>query len=323
MVILLLGDFMFKDNKKVVIVGVGMVGMSYAYALLNQNICDELVLIDINKERAKGEAMDLSHGLPFAPSSMKIKSDDYSACSDADVVVICAGAPQEKGETRRDLLQKNYKVFKSIVDPIVTSGFNGVFLVASNPVDIMTQLVYHLSGFPANRVVGSGTTLDSARLRHMMSDYFKVNPRNVHAYVIGEHGDSEFVAWSNAAISVNPLSDFEERTLNLMEDMQNIAVEVRESAYEIIKAKRATYYGIGMVLARLTRAILFDENSIFTVSAYLKGEYGEQGIYVGVPSVVNHNGVREILQMKLSEDEQEKFRQSCEILREMKEEIGI
>lgn len=323
LVIILLGDFMFKDNKKVVIIGVGMVGMSYAYALLNQNICDELVLIDINKQRARGEAMDLSHGLPFAPSSMKISSGDYYCCSDADLVVICAGAPQEEGESRRDLLQKNFKVFKSIVDPIVESGFNGVFLVASNPVDIMTQLVYHLSGFPANRVLGSGTTLDSARLRHMMSDYFKVNPRNVHAYVIGEHGDSEFVAWSNAAISVNPLSELEERYPHLMEDMQKIAVDVRESAYEIIKAKRATYYGIGMVLARLTRAILFDENSIFTVSAYLKGEYGEQGIYAGVPSVVNHNGVREVLKMKLNDEEQRKFKESCDILKEMKEEIGI
>lgn len=314
---------MFMDNKKVVIVGVGMVGMSYAYALLNQNICDELVLIDINKERARGEAMDLSHGLPFAPSSMKIKSGDYDECGDADVVVICAGAPQEDGETRRDLLQKNYKVFKSIVDPIVASGFNGVFLIATNPVDIMTLVVYNLSGFPANRVVGSGTTLDSARLRHMMSDYFKVNPRNVHAYVIGEHGDSEFVAWSNATISVNPLRDLEDRYPNLMIDLEKIAVDVKESAYEIIKAKRATYYGIGMVLARLTRAILFNENSIFTVSTYLKGEYGEQGIYVGVPSVVNHNGVREVLQMTLSEDEKEKFKQSCEILKEMKAEIGM
>lgn len=323
MAIILSGDFMFNDNKKVVIIGVGMVGMSYAYALLNQNICDELVLVDINKERAKGEAMDLSHGLPFAPSSMKIKSGEYSDCADADLVVICAGAPQENGETRRDLLMKNYKVFKSIVEPVVKSGFNGVFLVASNPVDIMTQVVYTLSGFPANRVLGSGTTLDSARLRHMMSDYFKLNPRNVHAYVIGEHGDSEFVPWSNASISVNPLFDLENRYPHLMEDMHNIAVDVRESAYEIIKAKRATYYGIGMVLARLTRAILFDENSIFTVSSYLKGEYGEQGIYAGVPSVVNHNGVREIVEIKLNDEEQQKFGESCDILKEMKEEIGI
>jgi L-lactate dehydrogenase len=246
---------MFNDNKKVVIVGVGMVGMSYAYALLNQNICDELVLIDINEERAKGEAMDLCHGLPFAPSSMKIKSGNYSDCSDADVVVICAGAPQENGENRRDLLQKNYKVLKSIVEPIINSGFNGVFIVASNPVDIMAQVVFHLSGFPAGRVFGSGTSLDSARLRHMMSDYFNINPRNVHAYVIGEHGDSEFVAWSNATISVNPLKDLENNYPNLMEDMGKIAVDVKNSAYEIIKAKRATYYGIGMTLARLTRAV--------------------------------------------------------------------
>lgn len=314
---------MFIDRKKVAIVGVGMVGMSFAYALLNQNICDELVLIDINKERARGEAADLSHGLPFAPSSMTIYSGEYSDCTDADVVVICAGAPQEQGESRRDLLQKNYKVFKSIVNPIVSSGFNGVFLVASNPVDVMTQVVYSLTGFPAGRVIGSGTTLDSARLKHMMSDYFKVNPRNVHAYVIGEHGDSEFVAWSNAAISVKPLSELSAEKPDLMDDMRDIAIDVKESAYEIIKAKKATYYGIGMVLARLTRAILFDENSIFTVSTYLKGEYGEKEIYAGVPSVVNRNGVREVLEMKLSQEEQKQFHTSCEILREMKEEIGI
>lgn len=311
------------DNKKVVIVGVGMVGMSYAYALLNQNICDELVLIDINEKRAKGEAMDLAHGLPFAPSSMKIKSGGYNDCTDADMVVICAGAPQAEGETRRDLLQKNYNVFKSIVNPIVSSGFNGVFLVASNPVDIMTHLVYSLSGFPAGRVMGTGTTLDSARLRHMMSDYFSVNPRNVHAYVIGEHGDSEFVAWSNASVSVNSLTELEHKYPNLMEDMNRIAVEVKQSAYEIINAKGATYYGIGMVLARLTRAVLFDENSIFTVSTYLKGEYGEKEIYVGVPCVVNRNGVREVYNMQLNESEKKKFSVSCKYLRDMKKEIGI
>lgn len=314
---------MLNDEKKVVIVGVGMVGMSFAYALLNQNICDELVLIDINKVRAKGEAADLSHGLPFAPSSMSIYAGDYSDCSNADLVVICAGAPQLEGESRRDLLKKNYNVFKSIVNPIIASGFNGVFLVASNPVDVMTQIVYELSGFPANRVLGSGTTLDSARLSHMMSDYFKINPRNVHAYVIGEHGDSEFVPWSNASISVIPLNEFGKNRPTLMEDMQKIAVDVKESAYEIIKAKKATYYGIGMVLARLTRAILFDENSIFTVSTYLKGEYGEKGIYIGVPSVVNRNGIREILEIELNEEEQKKFNESAKIIHEMVDEIEL
>ncbi len=314
---------MLSDTKKVVIVGVGMVGMSYAYAMLNQNICDELVLIDINKTRAIGEAADLAHGLPFAPSSMKIYAGDYNDCRNADLVVICAGVPQKDGESRRDLLKNNYEVFKSVVSNVVSSGFNGVFLVATNPVDIMTQVVYSLSGFPSGRVIGSGTTLDSARLRHMMSDYFKVNPRNVHAYVIGEHGDSEFVAWSNAFVSVNPLEALKQNNPKLCEDMDKIANDVKLSAYEIIKAKKATYYGIGMVLARLTRAILFDENSVFTVSAYLKGEYGEKGIYIGVPCVVSRNGVKQILQMNLNDEEKELFRRSSSILREMLNELEL
>lgn len=295
--------------------------MSYAYAMLNQNICDELVLIDINEERVRGEAADLSHGLPFAPTSMKITAGDYNDCSDADLVVICAGAPQADGESRRDLLKKNYEILKTIVNPVVSSGFSGVFLVASNPVDIMAQVVYELSGFPSSRVLGSGTSLDSARLKHLMSDYFKLNPRNVHAYVIGEHGDSEFVCWSNAFVSVKPLSQLAKNNPDLEQDMTELAIEVRDSAYEIIKAKRATYYGIGMVLARLTRAILFDENSVFTVSTLLRGEYGQKGIYIGVPSVVNHNGVREVFEMSLNDEEKQKFEASANIIREMLSEI--
>lgn len=319
----LVGDYMRNEERKVALVGCGMVGMSYAYSMLNQNICDELVLIDINKERASAEAKDLSQGLPFAPSSMKIYSGEYSDCSNADLVVICAGAPQNKGETRRDLLQKNYKVFKSIVNPIIESGFNGVFLVASNPVDVMTQVVYELSGFPSGRVIGSGTTLDTARLRHSMSDYFKINPRNVHAYVIGEHGDSEFVPWSQAAVSVKSLEELKPNYPSLMDDMQKIAVDVRDSAYEIINAKGATYYAIGMVLARLTRAILFDENSIFTISAYLKGEYGERGIYIGVPSIINRSGCRQVVEIKLTNEEHEQFKRSSAIIKQMLKEIEM
>lgn len=313
---------MMNDSKKVAIVGVGMVGMSFAYSMLNQDICDELCLIDINKERARGEAADLSHGLPFAPSSMKIYAGEYEDCADMDLVVICAGAPQLEGETRRDLLQKNYKVFKTIVKPVVESGFKGVFLVASNPVDVMTKVVLDLSGFPPEKVLGTGTTLDTARLRYMMSDYFKLNPRNVHAYVIGEHGDSEFVAWSNAQISVLPVSQLENYNENMMSVLMKIAVSVRDSAYEIIKAKKATYYGIGMVLSRLTRAILNDENSVFTVSAYLNGQYDEKNIYIGVPAVINRNGVREILELSLNSEEKRKFKHSGDILKEMLDEIG-
>jgi L-lactate dehydrogenase len=254
---------------------------------------------------------------------MQIYCGDYSSCHNADLVVICAGAAQNNGETRRDLLQKNYDVFQSIVNPIVESGFNGVFLVASNPVDIMAQIVYELSGFPASRVLGSGTALDTARLRTAMSDYFKVSSRNVHAYVMGEHGDSEFVPWSQASVSVKGFEELQPLYPSLYDDMDKIALNVRDSAYEIISAKGATYYAIGMVLTRLTRAILFDENSIFTVSSYLRGEYNEKGIYIGVPAVVNRSGIRQVVQIKLNSQEQEKFKRSATIIRQMLKEIEL
>ncbi len=198
---------MSKDNRKVVLVGTGMVGMSYAYALLNQNACDELVLIDLNRERAQGEAMDLNHGLAFSSSHMKITAGDYPDCENADIVVICAGVAQKPGESRLDLLQRNAKVFRSIVGPVTESGFNGIFLVATNPVDIMTRITCALSGFNPRRVLGSGTALDTARLRYLLGEYFAVDPRNMHAYVMGEHGDSEFVPWSQAMLATKPILD--------------------------------------------------------------------------------------------------------------------
>lgn len=206
--------------------------------------------------------------------------------------------------------------------PIVENGFKGIFLVASNPVDVMTKAVLDLSGFPPERVIGSGTSLDTARLRYMMGDYFKVNPRNVHAYVMGEHGDSEFVAWSSAMLSVLPIRELESHNEQRMADLDEIAVNVRDSAYKIIKAKRATYYGIGMVLARLSRAILNDENSIFTVSAYLNGEYSHKGLYIGVPALINRSGVRKILEIPLDDDEKQKFAASARVIQEMLDEIS-
>ena len=193
------------DKRKIVLVGCGMVGMSYAYSLLNQNVCDELVLIDIDKRRAEGEAMDLNHGLAFSSSNMKIYAGDYSDCRDGDIVVISAGVAQKPGETRLDLLKRNAKVFQSIIEPITASGFNGLFLVATNPVDIMTRITYALSGFNPKRVLGTGTALDTARLRYLLGEYLTVDPRNVHAYVMGEHGDSEFVPWSQAMVSTKPV----------------------------------------------------------------------------------------------------------------------
>lgn len=308
---------------KVVIVGTGMVGMSYAYALLNQGACGELVLIDVNKERAAGEAMDLNHGLAFSNTSMKIYAGDYEDCMDADIVVICAGVAQKPGESRLDLLQRNREVFRSIVGPVCESGFNGIFVVATNPVDIMTRIVYELSGFNPRRVIGTGTALDTARLRYMLGEYLQVDPRNIHAYVMGEHGDSEFVPWSQALFATIPIEEYCVKTgcKYCLEDMEAIGRDVCNAAQTIIKAKNATYYGIGMALVRITKAILDDENSVLTVSAMLKGEYGNNGVFIGNPCLINRNGISKILVLDLTPDELEKFERSCSTLSQAYEEM--
>lgn len=306
------------DNKrKVVLVGTGMVGMSFAYAALNQNVCDELVLIDLNEKRANGEAMDLNHGLAFSSSSMKIYCGNYSDCSDADIVVICAGVNQKPGESRLELLQRNTKVFSSIVPKVVQSGFDGIFLVATNPVDIMTRVTYELSGFNAAKVIGTGTTLDTARLRYLMGEYFEVDPRNIHAYVIGEHGDSEFVPWSQAILAVKPIKDVlaDNSQAYSMEELEKISEDVKTAAQEIIAAKGATYYGIGMAIVKIVRAILNDENSVLTVSVRLRGEYGcKKDVFIGNPCIINNGGAKRILELKLTEEEIEKLNNCCNIL---------
>ncbi len=312
------------DKRKVVLIGTGMVGMSYAYALLNQAACDELVLIDINKERAMGEAMDLNHGLAFAPGSMRIFAGEYDDCKDADLVVLCAGVPQKPGESRLDLLQRNADVFKTIIDPVVKSGFAGIFLVATNPVDIMSKVVLELSGFPSSRVIGSGTTLDTARLRYLLGDYFHVDPRNIHAYVIGEHGDSEFVPWSQAMLATKPILDVcVEKDSCSLDEIQEISEQVRNSAQVIIKAKRATYYGIGMALTRITKAILGDENSVLTVSSYVDGLYGIKDVYLGLPTFVNNGGARGILPLGLQPEELTQLKNSADTLREFCNKLSL
>ncbi len=313
------------EKQKVVLIGTGFVGMSFAYAALNQNVCNELALIDINKKKAQGEAMDLNHGLPFSNGNMKIYAADYDTCVDADIVVICAGVAQKPGETRPQLLARNTAVFKSIVDPVVASGFSGIFLIATNPVDVMTHVVKTLSGFPENRVIGSGTTLDTARLRFLLGEYFSIDPKNVHAYVIGEHGDTEFVPWSQALIGTKPVelvvSEFGDRFKR--EEMEAITDRVRHAAYEIIEAKQSTYYGIGMSLVRIVKAILKDENSILTVSAYLTGQYGQYDVYAGVPVVVGREGVKAHLDLRLTPEEEKKFAASCNTLKEFYKEADL
>ncbi len=309
------------DKRKVVLIGTGMVGMSYAYALLNQNVCEELVLLDIDRRRAEGEAMDLNHGLAFSGSHMRIYAGDYDDCRDADIVAICAGVAQQPGETRLELLRRNEAVFRSIVEPVCQSGFDGLFLVATNPVDIMTRITCGLSGFDPGRVIGTGTALDTARLRYLLGRHFSVDPRNVHAYVIGEHGDSEFVPWSQAMLATRPISDFCADGHCDMGEIEKIEQEVRGAAQKIIEAKRATYYGIGMAMVRITRAVFGDENSVLTVSTMLEEVAGMSGVFAGMPCIVNRSGVRRLLPLKLTKNEQEKLEASCRTLQEAYESL--
>lgn len=309
------------EKRKIVLVGTGFVGMSMAYSLLNQGGVNELVLIDVLKEKAVGEAMDLAHGIPCAPSRMTIKAGDYEECRDANIVVITAGLAQKPGQTRLDLAAQNARIIKEITQNVVKSGFKGIFLMATNPVDLMTYVVKKVSGFPASKVIGSGTVLDTARLRYLLGEYLHVSSKNIHAYIMGEHGDSSFVPWSRAYVGCKKMIDIMEDNHHPVSDLEKIYTKVQQAAYEIINRKKATYYGIGLGLTKIIKAILNDENEIQTVSTYLEGQYGKQGIYIGVPTILNSQGAREILELKLSEEENQKFNHSCEIIEEMKQEI--
>ena len=288
-------------KNKIVLIGCGNVGMSYAYALLNQySYVDELILIDLDKER-------INHCLSYSPSKVSVRVGDYLDCEDARIVVIAAGAAQEVGETRMDLIHKNSKIFKSIIGNVMSSGFDGIFLVATNPLDVMTYLTLKYSGLDSNRVIGSGTTLDTARLRYLISNKINICPKDIEAYVIGEHGDSEFVAWSNANIALTGIDFF----LN-EEEKNNIEEEVRNSAYEIIKRKGATYYGIGMCLVRITSAILEDKKIILPVSSYDK----KNDVCISTPAIVDQNGVREKIYIPLNEIETEKIKNSIKVIKD-------
>ena len=284
---------------KVVIIGCGNVGMSYAYSLvLTKNKVDEVVLVDINHDKADGEAQDLNHAAAYNSNNISVKAGDYSDCSGADIVCICAGVPQKEGETRRDLINKNYNVFKSIIGEINKTNFDGIYLIASNPMDVMTYITYKLSSFPPYRVIGSGTVLDSARLRWLISKELDINPRNIHAYVIGEHGDSEYVPWSNAIIGSNKASSY------LSDDQKSrILYNVRTSAYDIINKKGNTCYGIGVCLANITNAILEDSNEIMTVSSY----NSEHDLYMGMPTILNRHGVKKTIYIDLTKEEASKL----------------
>ena len=308
-------------KRKIVLVGTGFVGMSMAYSFLSTGGIDELVLLDVAKEKAVGEAMDLQHGLPYARGKMEIYAGDYADCRDASIVVITAGAAQKPEETRLDLTAKNAKIMKSVVESIMASGFDGILIIASNPVDGMTYLAQKVSGLSKERVIGSGTILDTARLRYMMSEYLDVSSSNMHAYIMGEHGDSSFVPWTHAYVGSKSLLELLDEKGKPLSDLHDIYTNVQQAAYEIINRKKATFYGIGLSLNRLVHAVLDDENAILTVSAYQEGEYQQKGLYIGVPAVVNREGVREVIRLKLNEVDQAKFDSSCRTLKEINRDI--
>lgn len=311
-------------KRKVILVGTGFVGMSMAYSLLNQGSSsgvNELVLIDVLKDKAEGEAMDLCHGLPCSSSHMEIKAGDYSECKDADIVVITAGLSQKPGQTRLELSTANAKIMKDITEQVVASGFNGIFVVASNPVDLMTKVVQEVSKFPTRKVFGSGTALDTARLRFLVGEYLNVSNKNVHAYIMGEHGDSSFVPWDHAYVGCKNIKDIMRDAKKDLADLDKIYVGVRDAAYEIIEKKKATYYGIGLGLSKIVKTILNDTNEILTVSAYLNGEYNHKDIYIGVPAIINSKGARELLELELNDEDQAKLDSSCKILSENMEKI--
>lgn len=306
-----------KKHDKIILIGDGAVGSSFAYATVLMGIGEELGIIDLNKDKTIGDALDLEDALAYT-SPKKIYSAEYSDCADADVIVITAGAAQKPGETRLDLVHKNLRIFKSMVDQVMATGFNGIFLVATNPVDILTYATWKFSGLPSSQVIGSGTSLDSARFRQKISEFVNVDPRNVHAYILGEHGDTEFAVWSHANVGGLQIYDWVKQHSQVDEEaLINAFFEVRDKAYTIIEKKGATFYGIGAALARITKAILRDEQSILPVSVYLNGEYGIKDVYISTPSIINSNGVRDKIELQLNDAELEKMRLSAQQLKEV------
>jgi len=286
---------------KVVLIGTGAVGCSYVYSMINQGVAEEIVLIDINKEKAEGEAMDLMHGMAFAPSPTKVWAGDYSDCNDADLIVLTAGLPQKPDETRLQLVYKNSNIIQRITRQIMVSGFDGIFLIASNPVDVLTYIVYKTSGLPASRVIGSGTTLDSARYRVMLGNYLGIDPRNVHAAII-ETMNSVLTRRNNPDDGT---------------ELKKIFENTRDAAYHIIDRKGATFYGIGMSLTRITKAILNNENAILPVSVLMEGHYGQNDVCISTPCIINRSGVKEVTEIKLNDYEMDQFTRSAEILKDM------
>lgn len=312
------------NSRKVAIIGCGMVGATTAYTLMQHGLFSEMVLVDVNKERAEGEAMDINHGMTFA-SPMDIYAGDYDDIMDAAIIVVTAGAGQKPGETRLDLVKKNAGILGTIIPEIAKRNYQGILLIVANPVDILTHVAQKMSGLPRNRVFGSGTVLDTARLKFLLGRHLNVDNRNIEAYIIGEHGDSEIPVWSSANVGGVPIHDFCEMWgfYNHEKAMEEIANGVKNSAYEIIRKKKATYYGIAMGVQRICEVIVRDEKSILPVSIYLDGEFGLEGATLSLPSIVGKDGIEKIVPISLSDEEQKALAHSADVLKETAATIGV
>ena len=306
------------NSRKVAVIGCGFVGSSSAFALMQSGLFSEMVLIDADTKRAEGEAMDISHGISFA-RPMQIYAGNYDDITDAAIIVITAGANQKPDETRLDLIKKNAAIMKSIVGEIKKRDFGGILLIVSNPVDILTLIALKESGYPSNRVIGSGTVLDTGRFKYLLGEHLDVDSRSVHAFIIGEHGDSELAAWSNARIGGLKVNDFCELRghFNHEQSMRKIFEDVRNSAYEIIERKHATYYGIAMAVKRICEAIVRNEKSILPVSSLMIGEYGLNDVVLSIPAVVGETGVQKVIPIELNDEELAKLKDSANILKDI------
>ena len=311
------------NKQKCAIIGCGFVGATIAFALTQKSLFSELVLIDSNHAKAEGEAMDLSHGLPFA-HPMKVYAGDYKDIADCYLIIITAGTAQRPNETRLDMVHKNVEIFKSIIPNITKYNNSAILLVVSNPVDILTYCTIKLSGFPAGRVLGSGTVLDTARLKYHLGQQLCVDSRSIHAFIIGEHGDSELAVWSSANVSGIDLEDFHGLCSSCREVSFNQTYEnVRDSAYEVIERKGATYYGIAMAVTKIVLAIIRDEHSVLPVSGYVDGHYGLSDLCIGVPSIVGSNGIEKVLDIPVNEAENERLLNAVKTLKKVISELDI
>ena len=315
---------LYERKRKVSIIGAGFVGATTAYALMNSGIATEICLYDINMDKAMGEVMDLVHGTSFV-KPVNIYAGSLEETKDSDIVIITAGVGQKEGETRLDMIGKNFKVFKGFVPDLARLSPEAILLVVSNPVDILTYITYKLSGFPKERVIGSGTVLDTSRLKYVLGKYFNVNNSNIHSYVIGEHGDSELVTWSNGRIGGESFDIYAEQTSLAWDDEIKAVIEndVKNAAYEIINRKKATYFAVALAVNRIVEAIFRDENSILTVDSLFEGQYGISDMYLAIPTIVNKDGAKEIIQIPLSENEEKRFKKSAKILKSHLDQCNI